>query len=235
MRGTPQEMAKRRFITFLSEIDPVLIDVMPDEKPPPGFPLNKAGLVICAKCNTLVGCSRPLLDENKIELRKQLFESEELQNDPDKLRKWIVHALSNQRCVWGAHQAIAEFQAKQFINWFSKDENRGFFAYDSSTVMFILKELVQFHHDDAYEIMLRKSSWSLPDVDAYNAKGTLQMFCNHIHRRYDMHVQTNILINRNMQLSTYINSNILTFIHFTYVQNYIRTSILTTYPLIYIQ
>ena len=43
LKGTPQEMAKRRFITFLSEIDPLLIDVMPDEKPPVGFPLNKKG------------------------------------------------------------------------------------------------------------------------------------------------------------------------------------------------
>jgi acyl-CoA-binding protein len=41
LRGMPQVMAKRRFITYLSEIDPLLIDVMPDEKPPEGFPLDR--------------------------------------------------------------------------------------------------------------------------------------------------------------------------------------------------
>ena len=32
--GTPKEMAKRRFITYLAEIDPSLIHVTPSEKPP---------------------------------------------------------------------------------------------------------------------------------------------------------------------------------------------------------
>ena len=37
LKGMPIEMAKRRFITYLAEINPELIDVMPDEKPPSGF------------------------------------------------------------------------------------------------------------------------------------------------------------------------------------------------------
>ena len=36
LRGMDASTAKRRFITLLSEIDPLLIDVMPDEKPPAG-------------------------------------------------------------------------------------------------------------------------------------------------------------------------------------------------------
>ena len=49
LKGMPQVMAKRRFITYLAEIDPLIIDVMPDEKPPPGFPLDREGRQICAK------------------------------------------------------------------------------------------------------------------------------------------------------------------------------------------
>ena len=52
LKGMPQDMAKRRYITFLAEIDPLLIDVMPSERPPAGFPTDRKGRVICAKCNT---------------------------------------------------------------------------------------------------------------------------------------------------------------------------------------
>lgn len=53
LKGMPTDMAKRRYITFLAEIHPLLIDVMPSEKPPPGFPTDKKGRIICAKCNTV--------------------------------------------------------------------------------------------------------------------------------------------------------------------------------------
>ena len=66
LKGTPQNVAKRRFITYLAEINPNLIDVMPDEKPPDGFPQDRHGVTICAKCNTSAGCGRPLLDSNKV-------------------------------------------------------------------------------------------------------------------------------------------------------------------------
>jgi hypothetical protein len=51
----PMEMAKRRYITFMAEINPKLIDVLPNEKPPEGFPLDENGVQICAKCNTGAG------------------------------------------------------------------------------------------------------------------------------------------------------------------------------------
>ncbi len=52
LKGMPQNMAKRRFITYLAEIYPLLIDVMPSEQPPKGFPTDRKGRLICAKCNT---------------------------------------------------------------------------------------------------------------------------------------------------------------------------------------
>ena len=102
-KGTSQDESKRRFITYCAEIDPMLIDIMPNEMPPEGFPCDNKGIPICAKCNTVVGCSRPLLNEHFENLRRQLFERIELQ-DPINLRSWMVNALRNQRCIWGVHK-----------------------------------------------------------------------------------------------------------------------------------
>lgn len=55
LKGMDIKMAKRRFITLLTEIDPLLIEVTFDEKPPAGFPLDINGNTICAKCNTITG------------------------------------------------------------------------------------------------------------------------------------------------------------------------------------
>lgn len=51
LKGTPKQVAMRRYITYLAEINPLIIDVMPSEKPPIGFPTYE-GKPICAKCNT---------------------------------------------------------------------------------------------------------------------------------------------------------------------------------------
>ena len=76
--GMDQPTAKRRFITLLSEIDPLLIDVMPDEKPPKGFPMDRNGVPICAKCNSKVGCARPLMDDRHRNLKQQLVGDDNL-------------------------------------------------------------------------------------------------------------------------------------------------------------
>ena len=153
MRGIPQEMAKRRFITYLAEINPALIDVMPDEKPPAGFPHDRDGRPICAKCNTVVGCTRPVLDQFKQDIRSQLFEDTDL-HEPSALRRWVFNAMSNQRCVWGMHTAITEFQAKPFHAWFARTENQGFAPYDSSTIMMIIRELLTFHYEIGYDMQV---------------------------------------------------------------------------------
>ncbi|KAJ1438574.1 hypothetical protein B484DRAFT_416168, partial [Ochromonadaceae sp. CCMP2298] len=170
LRGMPKIMAKRRFITYLSEINPILIDVMPDEKPPLGFPMDRKGLLICAKCNTTVGCSRPLLDQNKMNLKQQLFENEEL-HEPDKFKAWVQHVLENQRCVWGVHKAVSKVDAKPFAAWFDKPENRGFRSYDSITVMVLVRELVHYHHEVAYD-MMRDSEVDPIDYNAQSVRAT---------------------------------------------------------------
>jgi acyl-CoA-binding protein len=161
LKGVPQDMAKRRFITFLSEIDPNLIDVMPDERPPIGFPLDRKGNPICAKCNTVVGCSRPLLDQRKMNLRLQLFEHEDF-HEPNKLKEWIRNALAHQRCVWGVHMPISKAEAKPFMDWFNREENRGFYPYDSMVLMEMVRDLVEHYHELVYDLMQHKA-----EIDAY--------------------------------------------------------------------
>lgn len=155
LRGTPQDVAKRRFITYLAEINPLLIDVMPDEKPPVGFPLDRRGNPICAKCNTVVGCTRPITDQYKMNLRLQLLENEEF-HEPDKLKIWIRNALQHQRCVWGVHTPITKVESRPFVDWFNRNENRGFYAYDSMPLMRIVRELVQHYHEVVYDLMQHK-------------------------------------------------------------------------------
>lgn len=180
LKGMPQDMAKRRFITFLSEIDPLLIDVMPDEKPPPGFPLDRRGQQICAKCNTTVGCIRPILDQHKMNLKFQLFENDEL-HEIDKVKCWIRNALANQRCVWGLHMPITKAEAKPFMDWFNRDENRGFFAYDSMPIMTMVKELVTHYHEIVREMMSHKSDI---EAAAYNAQATKAVQLKEIYEQF---------------------------------------------------
>lgn len=161
-------MAKRRFITYLSEINPLLIDVMPDEKPPPGFPIDKKGISICAKCNTVVGCLRPLLDQHKISLKDQLYSNEDL-HEPDVFKKWLSNAIMNQRCIWGVHKPISKGDAKAFMHWFERTENRGFNPYESDAIVEIVHGLVHYHHELTYDLMKHKDD---VDADNYNKQAT---------------------------------------------------------------
>lgn len=164
LKGTSQVVAKRRFITYLAEIDPMLIDVMPDEKPPDGFPRDRNDETICAKCNTKTGCSRPLLDGNKTDLRRQLFDFEYL-HEPVALQKWIKNAMETQRCTWGVHVAIAKIDTKPFQGWFDKDENGGYQAYDGNMVMNIVRDLVHYHFEIGWDMQQNKDEYG---AEAFN-------------------------------------------------------------------
>ena len=125
LKGMPSTMAKRRYITYLAEIDPMLLHISPNEKPPDGFPHDENGLLICGKCNTRAGCTRPLLDDNNNDLRKEIFERDDL-GDLEVLRPWIQHALQTQRCVFGVHKPITKYESKKFTEWFLRLDNNGF-------------------------------------------------------------------------------------------------------------
>ena len=169
LKGMSQQQAKRRFITFLAEVDPLLIDVMPNEMPPEGFPVDARGMQICAKCNTVVGCHRPLMDQHGTVLRRQLFEMEEL-HKVEALQEWAQNALQNQRCIWGVHKPISRVESKQFSEWFSRDENRGFYMYDSSNVMLMVQDLLSFHYEIAYDMQTHKEEYTTDEINNQTTK-----------------------------------------------------------------
>lgn len=158
LEGMPIEMAKRRFITYLAEIDPMLIDVMADEKPPDGFCRDENNIAICAKCNTKGGCMRPILDQHKIDLKDQLFDSDELLEAP-RLRKWVRNALANQRCIWGLHKPVAKIDVKPFQGWFDKEENGGFVPYDSTKIYDLIREFLYYHFEIAFDMQCNLSEY----------------------------------------------------------------------------
>ena len=113
LEGHAADYGQAPIYYILAEIDPLLIDVMADEKPPDGFCRDENDDLICAKCNTAAGCVRPLLDQFKIDLKDQLFDSEDLW-EPKALRKWVKNALGNQQCVWGKHKPVARIDIRPF-------------------------------------------------------------------------------------------------------------------------
>jgi acyl-CoA-binding protein len=59
--GTETIVAMRRYITLLVQLDPVLVVVEVQEKPPPMFPTTPMGEPICARANCKAGCISPLI------------------------------------------------------------------------------------------------------------------------------------------------------------------------------
>ena len=143
-----------RFITLLASIDPLLIEITLGEKPPAGFPLDKAGNIICAKCNTKNGCTRPLLDNKNINLKQQLYDDNIYSGDDiNLLRTWIVNSINSQKCVWGQHTPIRKEESVIFTSWFQKYENNGFQEYDNRKhIIFLLREYLIFNCKNAYDM-----------------------------------------------------------------------------------
>ena len=169
LKGMPVVMAKRRFITYLAEINPALVDVMPDEKPPDGFCRDDHGNPICAKCNTVSGCGRPLLDQFKVDMRDQLFDSDEL-HEPPALRGWIRNGLEHQQCVWGKHKAVASADIKQYALWFNKDENGGYKPYEPTSVYDIVRDLLTYHFEVAYDMQTNAKEYLAEVINAQCVK-----------------------------------------------------------------
>ena len=60
--------------------------------------------------------------------------------------------------------------AKPFLKWFNKPENRGHFVYDGSGVILILRDLLTYHYEVAYDIQLHKSEYSAEDFNRQSSK-----------------------------------------------------------------
>ena len=116
-----------------------------------------------------MGCNRTLYDDKKLSLKEQLFENEELHKDVMKLKEWARHAIETQRCIWGLHRPIQRAEVKPFDSWFNRMENKGFVPYDGSRVLSLLRDLVYYHHQLAYDMMQHSSEYSASE---YNEQAT---------------------------------------------------------------
>ena len=63
--------------------------------------------------------------------------------------------MKTQRCVWGAHTPVTAAEAKPFLAWFNRKENGGFYPYDSSSIMLMIKELLVFNCEVAYDMQVQ--------------------------------------------------------------------------------
>ena len=123
---------------------------MAKEMPPKNFPIDDEGNKICAKCNSISGCTRPVMDQHNSNLRSELFEVEQLYNF-DNMTSWIENAQKNQRCIWGVHKSITKEESLQFNDWFKRPGNNGFQPYDSTFVMSLVKELLHKLYEKSYK------------------------------------------------------------------------------------
>lgn len=127
-KGTPQLMAKRRFLTLLRDVDPSLLQIKDYHFVPWGFPTSAKGVRICPYSNTKKGCSRPLIDKCGNHLENELENNERL-SDLARLQEWLDEAASQQRCSLGLHVPISKDMGAKFADFFARPECGGFQPY----------------------------------------------------------------------------------------------------------
>ena len=86
-----------------------------------------------------------------------------------KLKEWARHALETQRCIWGLHRPVQIAEVRPFESWFNRIENKGYVPYDGSTVLSIIRDLVYYHHQLAYDMMQHSTEYSTAE---YNEQAT---------------------------------------------------------------
>ena len=90
---------------------------------------------------------------------------------PQKLRAWVSNALINQQCVWEKHKPVGKVDIKPFQNWFDKDENGGFEAYDPSAhVISLVEDLLYYHFDLGYQMQINLHKFGAEKFNAQAVK-----------------------------------------------------------------
>ena len=139
-RGTPKDVAKRRYITYMRNIDPKLVHVSLNERPPFGFPRTDRDVAICARCNSVAGCLRDLLDDKNQSLKSQLMSDATSTNlyEYENLKAWFESAQHTQRCKWGMHHPVTEGQARPYKEWYNRPDVMGFKPFKKASRTYII-------------------------------------------------------------------------------------------------
>lgn len=102
---------------------------------------------------------------HKGQLRIQLLENESL-HEAEKVRQFVDEAMKGHQCMWGVHTYIHRADAKPFMEWFNLSENQGFQPYDYSPLFSIVKDLVTYHYELAWDMQQHKAEYSVDDMNA---------------------------------------------------------------------
>ena len=102
---------------------------------------------------------------HKSSLRMQLLENEKL-HSAEKCKQFIAEAMRGHQCIWGVHTMIHKSEAKPFTDWFALPENQGFSPYNYSPLFAIVKDLVAYHFELAWDMQQHKAEYSVDDMNA---------------------------------------------------------------------
>ena len=143
LRGTPFDVAKRRYISYLRSLDDLFcipssstITNIRDSGPVDFCRDTKTKLPICAWCNTVIGCCETLLEENgRYTLQEDFYSHPKLLSDITLFQSWYEKYEQHQRCRFGLHLSISRVEANLYTYWFTKDHIKGFKPYNSEESM----------------------------------------------------------------------------------------------------
>ena len=162
LRGTPSDVAKRRYISYLQSLDDCFciqssssstVTKVRDSGPVDFCRDTTTKLPICAWCNTVTGCCETLLEENgKYTLQEDLNSHPELLGDITMFQHWYEKYEKHQRCRFGLHLPISRVEANLYTYWFAKDHIKGFKPYNSeesmvSTLRWVMNKQFQILFD----------------------------------------------------------------------------------------
>lgn len=134
--GLGRQEAKRRYLRSLKRLDQKLVVPHLPTAPPPGFPKAKAGIPLCARCNTARGCDAPIFidadqfsSSTPVLLASKLSDLALLRGNHHQLANILDRAVASQCCVHGVHQKLSKAQARQFSSWFTLPGLGGFLEH----------------------------------------------------------------------------------------------------------
>jgi ankyrin repeat protein len=82
------------------------------------------------------------------------------------VKKFIDEAMVGHQCMWGVHSFIHKADAKPFMDWFNMPENQGFQPYNCVPLFAIVKDLVIYHYEIAWDMQQHKTEYSVDDMNA---------------------------------------------------------------------
>ena len=163
LRGTPSDIAKRRYITYvcsvMGEDYDHIVEALQDTPPISFCRETTSNRPICPWCNSNVGCQRPLRhSKTMLRLEQELNESPNLIQNHNEFRAWYQRLDSDAMvgCVHGVHVPISLIDSKRYNEWYDRLDIGGFCPFDPTTKMWhLLDQVMQQQLELLYSLHLQ--------------------------------------------------------------------------------